>query len=146
MESHVASISHAIQLAVAPVFLLTAIATFINVMHTRLGRIVDRRRVLQDRVWRDDAAVHPDGDDEAERDMLDRRASLIYAAIFAEVLSALLVCLVVASAFLGALYAVDAARVVAALFVLAMLATLVGLSIFLREIYLGVMRGGHRRR
>lgn len=144
MESHVASISHAIQLAVAPVFLLTAIATFINVMHTRLGRIVDRRRVLQDRACEAGDAV-PAGD-QAERDLLDRRAGLIYAAIFCEVLSALLVCLVVGSAFLGALYAVDAARLVAALFVLAMLATLVGLSIFLREIYLGVMSGAHLRR
>ena len=46
MESHLTDISRVIQLAVAPVFLLTAIATMIGAMSTRLGRIVDRRRVI----------------------------------------------------------------------------------------------------
>lgn len=144
METHITSISHAIQLAVAPVFLLTAIANFINVMHARLARIVDRRRVLQDRAWGDVAEVHPG--DQAELDLLERRSRLIYAAIFTEVLSALFVCLVVAGAFLGVLLAVDVAKLVAGLFVLAMLTTLVGLGTFLREVYVGVVAGSHRRR
>ena len=41
---------NAIQLAVAPVFLLTAIATLIGVVATRLGRIIDRARMLEDRL------------------------------------------------------------------------------------------------
>ena len=45
--THIANITHAIQLAVAPVFLLTAIATLINVLNARLGRTIDRRRYLR---------------------------------------------------------------------------------------------------
>ena len=48
-ESHLADISRVIQLAIAPVFLLTAIGTLINVLAGRLGRAVDRRRTLEDR-------------------------------------------------------------------------------------------------
>ncbi|HYC44931.1 MAG TPA: DUF2721 domain-containing protein [Burkholderiales bacterium] len=46
---HQATLS-AIQLAIAPVFLLTAIATLIGVVATRLGRIIDRARTLEERL------------------------------------------------------------------------------------------------
>ncbi len=140
METHVTDITHAIQLAVAPVFLLTAIATLITALNTRLGRIVDRRRVIQDRL------AHPAGVDIAETDMelgqLRQRIRLVYQAIFSAVVSALMICLVVVSAFLGALLATDLARIVAVLFILAMLAMIVCLGFFLREIFVAV-RGGH---
>lgn len=42
-----AAIVHSIQLSVAPVFLLTAVAGMINAVATRLARIVDRARVLE---------------------------------------------------------------------------------------------------
>jgi hypothetical protein len=44
------SISHGIQLAVAPVFLLTAVAGMIGAVATRLARIIDRARMLEERV------------------------------------------------------------------------------------------------
>ena len=47
METHITDITHVIQLAVAPVFLLTAIGTLITALNNRLGRVIDRRRVLQ---------------------------------------------------------------------------------------------------
>ena len=139
MESHLTDITRVIQLAVAPVFLLTAIATTISAMNTRLGRIVDRRRVVQAR---------SDGDDPQaalELTLLARRSQLVYHAIFCAVLSALLVCLVVAGAFLGALLTVDLARAVATLFIGAMVAMIAGFSLFLREIYLAVRTGSHFR-
>ena len=46
MESHIIDITHVIQLTVAPVFLLTAVATLITALNNRLERIVDRRRVV----------------------------------------------------------------------------------------------------
>ena len=67
-----------------------------------------------------------------------RRGRLIYYSIFAAVVGALLVCLVVASAFLGALVATDLTRFVAGFFILAMLSMIVCLMLFLREIYLAV--------
>jgi hypothetical protein len=148
METHISDITHVIQLAVAPVFLLTAIGTLITALNNRLGRVIDRRRVLRERLpggtahparsstahVRDDATteIH------AELRRLARRARLIYFSILAAVTSALLVCLVVASAFLGALLTVELARLVAVLFILAMGALIVCLGLFLREVYLAV--------
>lgn len=144
METHLADISQVIQLAIAPVFLLTAIATMINAMNTRLGRIVDRRRVVQDRI---DASggVSSEGC-ASEMDHLRRRSRLVYFAMFGTVLAALLICLVVAGSFLGALLGVDIARTIAVLFVAAMLAMIGALSLFLREVYLAVLTGNHNRR
>lgn len=141
IESHMTDISHVIQLAVAPVFLLTAVATLISSLNVRLGRIVDRRRALEDSI-RD---CNDESRAAARRElfMLSRRARLIYFAIFAAVLGALLVCCVVAGAFVGALIAVDLSKPVAVLFVLAMLAIIASLSMFLREVYLAVASGGH---
>ena len=144
MESHIADISRVIQLAVAPVFLLTAIATLAATLNNRLGRIVDRRRALLER---------PDehhGDDTitiaAELLLLSRRARLVYLSIFSAVLGALFICLVVASAFLAALIAFDLSRLVAGLFILSMLALVVALSLFLREVYLAVAHSTHVNR
>ena len=49
---HVSDITRIIQLAVAPVFLLTAIGTILSALNNRLGRIVDRRRVLEEKFSR----------------------------------------------------------------------------------------------
>jgi MFS family permease len=43
-------VSHGIQLAVAPVFLLTAVAALIGSFATRLARIVDRARLLEEKL------------------------------------------------------------------------------------------------
>lgn len=138
MEPHLTDIARVIQLAVAPVFLLTAIATLISAMNTRLGRIVDRRRVIQTRLKESD---QPESRSELAK--LARRTRLVYYSIFCAVFAALLVCLVVAGAFLGALIAVNLSRTVATLFIAAMLAIIAALSLFLREIYLAVRAAGH---
>ena len=71
--------------------------------------------------------------------LLARRIRLVYLAISLAVLSALFVCLLIAGAFAGAFVATDLTRLVAALFVLAMLALIGSLVVFLREIFLAVM-------
>lgn len=144
MLGNLDDITHVIQLAVAPVFLLTAISTLISAMNGRLGRIVDRRRVVLEQLR------HPGADDLAEAAeemlLLARRSRLVYLSILSAVLSALLVCLVVAGAFIGAMISVKLAHAVAGLFVTAMFAMIVSLSLFLREIYLAVRTGSHYRR
>ncbi|MCF8199777.1 MAG: DUF2721 domain-containing protein [Sulfuritalea sp.] len=144
MESQLTDITRVIQLAVAPVFLLTAIATMINALNTRLGRIVDRRRVVQERISTPEAGSAEDASREIR--LLERRSKLVYYAIFCAVLSALLVCLVVAGAFLGALLGIGLARSVAALFIAAMLAMIAALGLFLREVYVAVRAGTHNQR
>src|SRR5215470_18759479 len=143
MESHITEIARVIQLSVAPVFLLTAIGTIIGALNIRLGRVVDRRRVVKDRLHSLDQEAARDAKDELA--LLARRSRLIYHAIFAAVTSALLVCLVVASAFIGALIAFEVARLVAVLFVLAMIALVICLATFLREIFVSLTEGRRHR-
>jgi hypothetical protein len=143
MESHLTDITHAIQLSVAPAFLLVAMGTLITILTTRLARIVDRRRVTQERL---DTLAGLPAAEQQEMAQLIRRGNLIYFAILFAVLGALLVCLVVASTFLGVLLSVEWAQGVAGLFVLTMVSMVAAWSLFLCEVYLAVRAGTHNRR
>ncbi len=143
MEAHLSDITRVIQLSVAPAFLLVAMGTLINILATRLARIVDRRRVVQERLC---TLIGEDVAEQQERAQLIRRGNLIYFAMLFAVLGALLVCLVVAAAFLGALLSIEWAQVVAGLFVLTMVSMVIAWSLFLWEVYLAVWAGTHNRR
>lgn len=131
-ESHFYDIARVIQLAIAPVFLLTAIATIINVLIARLARAVDRRRVLEEHLpeYADDRRIQAD----RELGLLNRRITLVIWAAALAVLAALLVCLLIGAAFVGAFIATDLSRPVAVLFTAAVIALTVCLLVFLREI------------
>jgi hypothetical protein len=146
MESHITDITRVIQLAVAPVFLLTAIGTLIAVLNVRLGRNVDRRRLMEEELRGSTENKQTDEQRARQRELrlLARRIRLIYFAMLSAGLGALLVCLVVAGAFVGALVAVDISREVAVLFILAMFAVIGCLGMFLREVFLAVTAGGHK--
>lgn len=141
MESHASDILHVIQLVVAPVFLLTAVGTLINALNARLGRAVDRRRVLEDRLRA--MPAEETGAVRAELAQVAKRIQLVYLAIFTAVTCALFVCLLIAGAFLGAFIATDLSRSIAILFVLAMVALIASLLLFLREIFLAVSTPRH---
>ncbi len=136
LPSSADDIVHVIQLAVAPVFLLTGVGTLLMVLTNRLGRAVDRSRVLE--------KAFPEQQGEAlaatreELALIARRTQLIYVAIALAVLCALFVCLLIAVAFIDAFVAADLAKLLGALFVLAMLALIGSLVVFLREIFLAV--------
>jgi hypothetical protein len=134
--SALGDIAHVIQLAIAPVFLLTAVGTLLNVLVNRLGRSVDRRRSLVAALPGLDAAIAATA--QGELKYVQRRVRLIYTAILLAVVAALLICLLIAIAFLDALIVADLSQLVAVLFVLAMVALIGSLALFLREIYLGV--------
>ena len=90
-----------------------AIGTILSALNNRLGRIVDRRRVLEDRVRKAPAAgEQADPEDVAELELLARRISLIYHAIVLAIVCGLFVCMLVASVFLGVFVTVDLARLV----------------------------------
>ena len=72
-------ITHAIELAVAPVFLLSAVATLLGVLTGRLGRAVDRRRVLVSALAALDAPLAAGANGELA--LVNHRISIIYAAI-----------------------------------------------------------------
>lgn len=132
--ANIGDVAHAIQLALAPVFLLTGIAGLLNVMIGRLARIVDRGRQLTE---------HPVAEElqsgetlQVEFRALDRRRHLASAAITACTFSALLICMVIAALFLEVLVLMQLKWLVGALFTASMAALVVGLAYFLREVHL----------
>lgn len=134
-----AGIALVIQLAVAPVFLLTGIAGVLNVLSTRLGRITDRARLLEQRIPRVQGAEQRDWL-RTHADLLWRRIRMINWAIRLSVGGALMICLVVVALFVEDGFGVDIARLVAVLFVSAMLLTVAGLLLLLIEVSLSTRR------
>lgn len=109
----ISDVTHVIQLSIAPVFLLTSIAAVLGVLSTRLGRVVDRYRAIEDRLPAipDTARRAPL---EAEAMLLYRRRKLVHVAMTLGTSAALLVCFLIATAFVGALTRTDVSVFVAA--------------------------------
>ncbi|HEY6239557.1 MAG TPA: DUF2721 domain-containing protein [Burkholderiales bacterium] len=135
-SDNIVDVARLIQLAVAPVFLLTAVGTIIGVLSNRLGRAVDRSRTLEDRLRQ----LQPEGQKaaRAELNLLSRRVRLVYGSIVLSVICALFVGLLIAVAFVDAFIAIDLSKFIGLLFIAAMVAFIFSLLVFLREIYLAV--------
>src|SRR5688500_5670637 len=141
LAPHLPEIAGVIQLAVAPVFMLTAVGTIIAALNIRLGRAVDRRRDLEERLARMSAEEAPFARDELA--VIARRIRFVYLAILFAVISGLFICLLIAGAFLGAFVRADLSYTLGAMFVFAVLALVCGLLFFLREIFLAVSTPRH---
>ncbi len=134
-ETQLEGITRTIQLAVAPVFLLSSIGMILSVLANRLGRIVDRARLLEKQY----DPAHPSPRDLLrELAPLSRRARLIHAALTCGTGAALLVCLLIAIAFLGYLLGAKLGTTVAVLFILAMAALVLSLLFFLQEVFIAI--------
>src|SRR5436309_15636018 len=129
-------ISHAIQLAIAPVFLVTGIAGLLGVMANRLARVIDRARLIE-QAWKE-------MDEEArisareELDNLERRRHLVSWSINFCTSAALIVCLVIVTLFLEEFFSRNFRWLAGLLFVSAMIALIGGLCS-------GVCRSEERR-
>ena len=126
------SIAQSIQLAVAPVFLLTGIGSMLNVLATRLGRITDRARKIEA-----DISGYPSDRRRlaiAELAILDQRMASSHWAIALCTCSALLVCIVVAILFVAEVSMLRGSYLVPALFIAAMALLIAGLMLFLYEV------------
>lgn len=136
-ETHLQDITHTIQLAVAPVFLLTALGTTLSVLVARLARVVDRARRVEATL---DAApgAAPRRVLVAELRQLADRARLIHWALTSGTAAAILVCLLIAVAFVGYLFGADFGAGVAVLFILALSAYVGALLCFLREVFMAI--------
>jgi hypothetical protein len=134
--ANLGDVAHAIQLALAPVFLLTGIGAILNVMAGRLARIIDRGRQLTERPIPDH--LLPSETLQIEVQSLERRRHLTSVAITSSTLSALLVCLVIAALFVEVLLQVELKWLVGTLFTGSAAALVVGLTYFLREVNLAM--------
>jgi hypothetical protein len=118
----VMGLAKAIQLSVAPVFLLTAIAGVLGVISNRLARVLDRAREIQG-----------PASDSQDMQLLRRRIGLLSRAIESVTITGVLVSAVVAVTFISAITVVDLAAIVVPLFVVAMLALIAGLLLLLLD-------------
>ena len=132
----VSAIAQQIQLSVAPVFLLAGVGAILNVMASRLARVVDRARSLEADFASFDSERRARATDELG--LLDQRMHIVNHAISACTASALFVCLVVALLFVADLADIKFGTPVALLFILAMLFLIAGLVLFLWEIRLAM--------
>ncbi len=135
-------IAHVIQLAVAPVFLLSGVAALLGVLTNRLSRIIDRARKLEDRERAAPGGSAPEL--HAELRHLSERARLINWAISLDTLCALCICALVATLFIGSSLSAGVANVVSVLFILSMVALFSALLCFLREVYIATLAPPHR--
>ena len=127
----VSTVAEIVRLALAPVSLLSGIGAFLNVLASRLSRIVDRSRevgstVLVSRGEEHDRSV-------SDLKILDRRMSLINWATGLAVTSAILTCLVVVLLFAANLIRTHMGDAIALLFMASMLTIGTGFAIFLIE-------------
>ncbi len=132
----VAAVAHVIQLAIAPVFLLSGVSSMLGVLSHRLGRIIDRARALELRL--EDALPERQIGLRTEIAVLARRARLESHAISMCTICALLICGVVIGLFIGAFFRTDVSGAVGGLFIAALVALSGGLITFLREIHLAI--------
>jgi hypothetical protein len=143
---HISSIVQVIQSAVAPVFLLAGVGATLNVLASRIGRVIDRARVVENQLQTatGDTAV------EMQRVLrvLSKRARIVNRAIALSVLSGILVSLVVAALFVSAAFNVDLAMPIAVAFVIALLSLATALIFFLREVVIATesLRFGQKPR
>ncbi len=126
-------IAHLIQVALTPIFLISAIGVTLNVLTSRLARIVDRARAMEKE------AAHADSrsqgrDVHAALRVLERRANYINAAITLITISALFIALVVVMLFVNAFLRWDLSAFIACMFILSMLALAAALLAFLIEV------------
>jgi hypothetical protein len=129
-----AALARAIQLSLAPVFLLASMSGLLMVLTNRLGRLIDRARELKRQVRDSDQEVGRDLRQELQGQK--RRMGLLMKAIEFSTVTMLLVALVVAIVFISVVAQLDLALMVAPLFVLAMLCLMVAVSLLLRELQL----------
>lgn len=141
------SVSHGIQLAVAPVFLLTAVAGMIGTAALRLARIIDRARALEAQV---DQAPASDPMTLAfqELKLLRQRGSLVNTCIALLTFCGIMIGLTIMVLFLGGTVAVNIFRFASILFLLGVTLFLLALLCFLLETVIAtrVLKFGRAKR
>ena len=124
----VSTVAEIVRLALAPVFLLSGIGAFLNVLASRLSRIVDRSRDIEPRLLASRGAEHDRWI--ADLKVLDRRMSLIGWATGLSVTSAILTCLVVVLLFAANIVRTRLGTEIAWLFIASMASIGAGFAVF----------------
>ena len=142
------TIAHVIQVALTPIFLLSGIATLLNVFSTRLGRVADRvEQITKVAVGADGSETSPLAD---ELSHLRRRSLALDAAVLLAAFGGAGTCLSVLTLFVGALRDATVATFLFTSFGLAVMCTIGAIGAFTAEMLMtgsGVrcaVAAGHR--
>lgn len=125
------SIAQEIQLSVAPVFMLTAIAALLALLFNRLSQTQDQIRALGARPEGEGTVAGPD---KAVSRLLAARVSRLQWAIRCNSTAAILICSVVVSIFVSDYLVPDISNLIATLFIAAMTLLAAGFILLLRDI------------
>ena len=125
------SVQQAIQLAVAPVFMLTAIGALIGSLATRLARIIDRARLLEDRL--DNPPVKHEEEIHAELLRLRKRGRVVNASMTLLILAATLIAATVMALFLSDTVSAQSRQLVPWTFLAGVISFVLALLFFLFE-------------
>jgi hypothetical protein len=126
-------VAHLIQVALTPIFLISAVGVVLNVMTSRLARIVDRARSVEDRIRSQDFSGNIDDMHDILR-VLARRARHMNRAITLVTIAALFISLVVVMLFVNAFLHWDLSEFIAIMFIASMLSLASALLEFLIEV------------
>lgn len=119
--------AHVVQLALTPVFLLSATATLLGVFSNRLARVADRVHAL---------AIQTSEEHVAELTLLRRRSRVLDVAVVLAAVGGGLTCVSVLILFLSELRGAEAARYLFLSFGGAILLTMGSLGAFVTEMLL----------
>ena len=129
----VVEISQVITLAVAPVFLLAAIAGFLTILSHRLSRVVDRTRQVNRFIRNIKSKEHMKPLD-LEMSLLAKRTRVINWALRFSVCGALAICLVIMCLFVSDFVLINLGSLIAWLFISAMVLVIMSLLLLLHEV------------
>ncbi len=134
---HPTRIAELLQLVVAPAFLIASVGTFVNVLNTRLSRVIDLARDVYDEEPDDAREANPArvAFDRKMRELFALRARLLNRAITLSTASAVMVCVLIAALFTDALTAADLSLFVGLLFIATVFALAASLIVFLRDVF-----------
>lgn len=125
-----------LQVAIGPVILVSGIGLLLLTMTNRLGRVIDRARILaqehRDNPLADSARIL------SQLEILTRRAELIRRAIVLSSLSVLFAALLVITLFFTALFQLETAIFISILFMICMLSLIGSLIAFLQDLNLSL--------
>jgi hypothetical protein len=130
--SNVGELIPTLQVAIGPVVLVSGIGLLILSMTNRLGRVIDRGRILA----REVSELPPEGQVriEAQLHILVRRAEYLRRAITAASISVLLAAFLIILLFLTAVLGLEDAWLISAVFVGSLGALIYSLIAFLRDL------------
>ena len=121
-----------LQTAIGPVILISGVALLLLTMTNRLGRAIDRARLIGTALAGPEPPARPAL--EAQLRILWRRAGLIRSAIALATISALLAAGLVIALFFAALLRVEVAWLITLLFIGCMVSLILALGLFLHDI------------